>query len=229
MTHLGLGKAVAARGLCYKRDSQRAETVGDAMDVLDDQDDIACAAKVTTLLNEAGAGDSKASAELLPLVYQQLRALAGRKMRQERPDQTLQATALVHEAYLRLVDTTKVQLWESRWHFFAAAAESMRRILVDNARKRGRVKRGGDLNRVDLDKVEVTVDDPPDELVALDEALTKLGEKHPEKARLVSLRYFGGLTMDEAAQAMGVSMSTANRHWAFARAWLYRQMNRGGV
>src|SRR3954463_781347 len=122
----------------------------------DIEENDACVAKVTTLLNEAGAGDSRAAADLLPLVYEQLRALAGRKMRQERPDQTLQATALLHEAYLRLVDTTKVQLWESRWHFFAAAAESMRRILVDNARRRGRIKRGGEMNRVDLDKVELT-------------------------------------------------------------------------
>src|SRR5947199_456878 len=148
-----------------------------------DSDEV-CSAKVTTLLNQAGAGDARASADLLPLVYEQLRALAGRKMRQERPDQTLQATALVHEAYLRLVDTTKVQLWESRWHFFAAAAESMRRILVENARRRGRIKRGGELNRVDLDKVELTIDDPPDELIALDEALNKLAEEHPEKAQL---------------------------------------------
>src|SRR5216110_3393421 len=136
------------------------------MPSLHERSDHACAEKVTTLLNQAGAGDSQASADLLPLVYEQLRALAGRKMRHERPDQTLQATALVHEAYLRLVDTTKVQLWESRWHFFAAAAESMRRILVDNARRRGRLKRGGGLNRVDLDKVELTVSDPPDELIA---------------------------------------------------------------
>src|SRR5687767_13968914 len=116
-----------------------------------DQSDDACAAKLTALLNDAGAGDAGASADLLPLVYEQLRALAERKMRQERPDQTLQATALVHEAYLRLVDTAKVQRWESRWHFFSAAAESMRRILVDNARRRGRLKRGGGHGRVDLD------------------------------------------------------------------------------
>src|SRR5688572_25771646 len=190
-----------------------------------DQSDATCATRVTALLNEAGAGDSRASADLLPLVYEQLRALAGRKMRQERPDQTLQATALVHEAYLRLVDTTKVQLWESRWHFFAAAAESMRRILVDNARRRGRIKRGGGLNRVDLDKLELTVNDPPDELIALDEALIKLAQEHPEKAQLVNLRYFAGLTHEEAAQAMCISTSTADRHWAFARAWLYRHMS----
>jgi RNA polymerase sigma factor (TIGR02999 family) len=191
---------------------------------LDDQGDAACVAKVTTLLNEAGSGDSRASADLLPLVYEQLRSLAGRKMRQERPDLTLQATALVHEAYLRLVDTSRIQLWESRWHFFAAAAESMRRILVETARRRKRLKRGGELNRVDLDKVEVTLNDPPDELVALDEALIQLAKEHPEKAQLVNLRYFGGLTHEEAGQALGISTSTADRHWAYARAWLYRQM-----
>src|SRR3954471_2178368 len=123
---------------------------------LDEQGDGACAAKVTTLLNEAGAGDAQAAANLLPLVYEQLRALAGRKMQHERPDQTLQATALVHEAYLRLVDTTKIQIWENRWHFFAAAAESMRRILVDQARRRGRLKRGGgQRQRVDLESLEL--------------------------------------------------------------------------
>jgi RNA polymerase sigma factor (TIGR02999 family) len=194
------------------------------MPSLDDQGDGACAAKLTSLLNEAGAGDAQASAELLPLVYEQLRALAARKMRQERPDQTLQATALVHEAYLRLVDTSKVQLWESRWQFFAAAAESMRRILVENARRRGRLKRGGDLDRVDLDKLELTVNDPPDELIALDEALKQLALEHPAKARLVNLRYFGGLTHQEAAQALGISTSTADRHWTYARAWLYHHM-----
>ena len=196
------------------------------MPSVDDQKShVSCAAHITTLLNEAGGGDSHASADLLPLVYEQLRALAGRKMRQERPDQTLQATALVHEAYLRLVDTTKIQLWESRWHFFAAAAESMRRILVDNARSRARLKRGGGQQRVDLETLALTVDDPPDQLIELDEALTALAQEHPEKAQLVNLRYFGGLTHDEAAQAIGISTSTADRHWAFARAWLYRQMS----
>jgi RNA polymerase sigma factor (TIGR02999 family) len=183
-----------------------------------------CPAYVTTLLNEAGAGDSGAAEALLPLVYQQLRALAERRMRRERPDQTLQATALVHEAYLRLVDTSKVRLWDSRWHFFAAAAEAMRRILVDNARKRGRIKRGGGQQRVDLDKIDVTVDEPPDELIALDEALKKLAHAHPQKAQLVNLRYFGGLTHQEAAQALGISASTADRDWAYARAWLYREI-----
>lgn len=189
-----------------------------------EQSDEVCTATVTRLLNEVGSGDSRAAADLLPLVYEQLRALAGRRMQQERPDQTLQATALVHEAYVRLVDTAKVQVWESRWHFFAAAAESMRRILVDNARRRRRLKHGGKLHRVDLDKVELTVSDPPDELIALDEALARLAEEHPEKAQLVNLRYFGGLSHEETAQAMGISTSTADRHWSYARAWLYRHM-----
>jgi RNA polymerase sigma factor (TIGR02999 family) len=191
---------------------------------LEEQSDNACAAKVSELLNEAAAGDPRASADLLPLVYEQLRALAGRKMRQELPDQTLQATALVHEAYLRLVDTTKVQTWDGRWQFFAAAAESMRRILVEKARSRGRLKRGGRMNRVDLDSLNLALNDPSDQLLALDEALTQLADEHPERARLVNLRYFGGLTHEEAAQAMGVSVSTADRHWAYARAWLYRHM-----
>ena len=188
--------------------------------------DEAGAVTVTRLLNEAGAGDPRASAELLPLVYERLRALAGRKMRQERPDQTLQATALVHEAYLRLVDTAEVKVWDSRWHFFAAAAEAMRRILVDRARRRGRVKRGGlaPRRRVDLATLELTVIEPPAELLAVDEGLTALEVRHPEKAQVVKLRYFAGLTAEEAAEAMGVSVATANRHWAYARAWLFRYL-----
>jgi RNA polymerase sigma factor (TIGR02999 family) len=195
------------------------------MDSFDQSNADAPSAKVTLLLNEAAAGDARAAAELLPLVYDQLRALAGRRMRRERSDQTLQATALVHEAYLRLVDAGRApQAWDGRWHFFAAAAESMRRILVENARRRGRVKRGGRMNRVDLDSAALTVDGEPDDLLALDEALAALAAEHPEKARLVNLRYFGGLTHEEAAQAIGVSVSTADRHWAYARAWLYRRM-----
>ena len=171
-----------------------------------DQRDELCAATVTRLVNQAGAGDPRAAAaDLLPLVYERLRALAGRKMQQERPDQTLQATSLVHEAYLRLVDSAKVQRWENRWHFSAAAAESMRRILVDNARRKGRPKRGAGQKRVDLKTLAMTVNDPPNQLVALDEALTRLAEEHPEKARLVNLRYLGGLTHADAAQAIGAS------------------------
>jgi RNA polymerase sigma factor (TIGR02999 family) len=158
------------------------------------------------------------------MIYEELRALAGRKMRQERSDQTLQATALVHEAYLRLVDTTKIQLWDSRWHFFAAAAQAMRRILVDNARRRLSLKRGGGAERVDIEKLDLPVDALADDVIALDEALVRLAEKDPDKARLVSLRFFGGLTNEEAAAALGISTATADRAWAYAKAWLYREM-----
>jgi RNA polymerase sigma factor (TIGR02999 family) len=149
-------------------------------------------------------------------------------MRHERPDHTLQATALVHEAYLRLVDRTKVQRWESRWQFFTAAAEAMRRILVEKARARARLKRGGQLRRVDWESLELTVHESPEELLALDEALIDLAREHPDKARLINLRYFGGLTHEEAAAALSVSLSTADRHWAYARAWLYRRMSAMG-
>jgi len=180
---------------------------------------------VTHLLNQASDGNSQAAAELLPLVYQQLRAMAASKMRQERPDQTLQATALVHEAYLRLVDQpgngADRPQWDGRWHFFAAAAEAMRRILVDTARRRRRLKRGGDRERMNLDALELTVNNPPDDLLALDEALEELAQKHPKEAQLVKLRYFAGLTTDEAAAALGISVRTAGRDWAYARAWLY--------
>lgn len=192
------------------------------------------AATVTRLLGEAGAGNPTAAADLLPLVYEQLRALATRKLRQERPDQTLQATALVHEAYLRLVGASGAAAgsqWDGRWHFFAAAAEAMRRILVDAARHKGCLKRGGGGGggqRVSLDDLTCTVADPPHDLLALDEALTEFAEKHPEKAQLVKLRYFAGLTTEEAAQALGVSVRTAGRDWAYARAWLYARIIASG-
>jgi RNA polymerase sigma factor (TIGR02999 family) len=186
-----------------------------------------CAATVTRLLNAASAGDPRAAASLLPLVYDQLRSLARRRMRRERPDQTLQATALVHEAYLRLVDKTTAQTWDGRWHFFAAAAEAIRRILVERARSRDRLRNGGGRKRVELDPSELTVDEPPDDLMALDEALAELAAQQPEKAQLVKLRYFAGLTIEEAAQALGIGTSTADRHWAYARAWLYREMAEG--
>jgi RNA polymerase sigma factor (TIGR02999 family) len=170
----------------------------------------------------------RAAAELLPLVYEQLRRLARQKMGQERAGHTLQATALVHEAYVRLVDGNTAKSWAGRWHFFAAAAEAMRRILVDQARRRGRVKRGGGdagaRQRVDLEHLELTVEGPAQELLAIDEGLTALADQHPEKARLVKLRYFAGLTVEEAAEAMGISVATANRHWAYARAWLFRHL-----
>jgi len=183
-----------------------------------------CAATLTRLLSQACSGNAQASAELLPLVYEQLRALAARKMRQERPDLTLQATALVHEAYVRLVDQTDACPWDGRGHFFAAAAEAMRRILVENARRKGRMKRGGDKQRVDLDALELTINDPPDDLLALDEALEELSRKHPQEAKLVKLRYFAGMTVDEAAQALGISPRTAARSWIYARAWLYTRI-----
>ena len=191
----------------------------------DESSENVAAAAVTRLLNEAGAGDARAAAELLPLVYRQLRALAATHMQHERHGHTLQATALVHEAYLRLVDDTGVRQWDGRWHFFAAAAEAMRRILVDNARRKGRLKRGGgSAQRLSLDKVELTVDNPPANLLALDEALEEFAQKEPEKAQLVKLRYFAGLTTEEAAQALGISVRTAGRFWAYAKAWLYARI-----
>ena len=183
---------------------------------------------LTRLLGEAGTGDRDAAARLLPLVYDELRALAARKMRQEQAGHTLQATALVHEAYVRLVGDqgggAEAARWDGRWHFFAAAAEAMRRILVDRARRRDRVKRGGGRRRLSLDQMELTVDEPPDDLLALDEALEALATEHPEKAQLVKLRYFAGLTTEQAAEALGVSVRTAGRDWAYARAWLFARV-----
>jgi RNA polymerase sigma factor (TIGR02999 family) len=188
------------------------------------------AAVVTRLLNDAASGDARAAAELLPLVYDELRSLARQKMGQERAGHTLQATALVHEAFLRLVDGNTAKSWDGRWHFFAAAAEAMRRILVDPPRRRARNKGGGGTTRerIDLEDVELTVNDPPQELLAVDEGLAALAVQHPEKAQLVKLRYFAGLTAEEAAEAMGISPATANRHWAYARAWLFRYLESGG-
>jgi RNA polymerase sigma factor (TIGR02999 family) len=179
---------------------------------------------VTRILGQIEDGDGQAAERLLPLVYEALRKLAAAKMAQENPGQTLQATALVHEAYIRLVDTGKAQHWDSRGHFFSAAAEAMRRILVEQARRKGRKKRGAEYGRVDLDDVEITVEAPSDDLLALDEALTKLSSRKIEAATLVNLRYFAGLTVDQAARAMGISSSTADRHWTYARAWLYREL-----
>jgi RNA polymerase sigma factor (TIGR02999 family) len=189
------------------------------------------AAVVTRLLNDAASGDARASAELLPLVYEELRSLARQKMGQERAGHTLQATALVHEAYVRLVDGNTGKSWDGRWHFFAAAAEAMRRILVDQARRRGRIKRGGGVTarqRVDLESVDVIVDEPPEELLAVDEGLTALAAHHPDSAHLVKLRYFAGLTIEEVAEAMGISVATANRRWAYARAWLFQYLESRG-
>jgi len=176
---------------------------------------------VTRILSAIEQGDPRASEQLLPLVYEELRKLATARMAQEKPGQTLQATALVHEAYLRLVDGEQPQHWNSRGHFFGAAAEAMRRILLNRARDKGRTKRGGQFQRVDLDKIELALDAPNDDLMAIDEAIARLAEENPECANVVKMRFFAGLSIDEVAAAMGVSASTAKRHWAYARAWLF--------
>ncbi len=175
---------------------------------------------VTRILSAIEQGDPQAADQLLPLVYDELRALAKQKMAREKPGQTLQATALVHEAYLRLVDPEKIQRWDSRGHFFAAAAEAMRRILVENARRKATLKRGVGMERVDLDQIVVVDKGRNDELVALDEALCLLAREDPQTAELVKLRYFAGLSNTQAAQALGISPRTAEFRWAFARAWL---------
>jgi RNA polymerase sigma factor (TIGR02999 family) len=183
-------------------------------------------ADVTRLLDDAAAGDPRAAAELLPLVYDELRRLAAARMAQELPGHTLQATALVHEAYLRLVGGDPVSRWSSRGHFFAAAAEAMRRILVDQARRRQANRHGGGRVRSDLPDDLAAQPVPSDDLVALDEALTRLERHDADAARLVKLRYFAGLSHQEAADALGVSRGAADRLWALARAWLYRQLSK---
>lgn len=179
---------------------------------------------VTNILGRIESGDPSAAENLLPLVYEELRRLATQRLRQEKPGQTLQATALVHEAYVRLVDVDAVQHWDSRGHFFAAAAEAMRRILVDTARKKQRPKHGGGLNRIDLDVSCDLADDHCEDLLAIDEALTKLARADPMKADLVKLRFFAGMTIPEAAQVLGISHATAERHWAYVRSWLYCEL-----
>jgi len=180
--------------------------------------------KVTLILNAMEQGDIRAADQLLPAVYEELRVLATQKLSHERPGQTLQPTALVHEAYLRLVGA-EGQNWSSRGHFFAAAAEAMRRILVEKARRKRRIKHGGACQRVDLDGEELTGEDPPETLLALDEALTKLAREDPTKAQLVKLRYFAGLTIPEAAQVLDISKATADRYWSYARAWLFHEIS----
>jgi RNA polymerase sigma factor (TIGR02999 family) len=177
---------------------------------------------VTRILSAIEQGDQKASEQLLPLVYEELRKLAAVRLTHENPGQTLQATALVHEAYLRLVDDDKARHWNSRGHFFAAAAEAMRRILINRARDKNRLKRGGHLRRLDLDKIEIALETPNEELLVLDEALDRLYGENPACADLVKLRFFAGLSNREAATALGISSSTADRYWAYARAWLYQ-------
>ena len=176
---------------------------------------------VTQILNAIEAGDPQAADELLPLVYDELRRRAAAQLAHEKPGQTLNATALVHEAYLRLVGA---QRFDSRRHFFAAAAEAMRRILVENARRKARLKHRGDRHRLELEKVELAKCKLSDDILAVDEALKLLATEEPDPAKLVTLRYFAGLTIDEAADAMEISVRTANRHWAFAKAWLFQHL-----
>jgi len=178
---------------------------------------------VSRLLDSAAAGDRKAAADLLPLVYDELRELAAVRMKREPPGHTLDATALVHEAYLRLVGPMDGPQWDSRGHFFAAAAEAMRRILVESARRKGRDRHGGGCKRVELTDLPAAA--PADELLALDEALTRLEQRDPVRAELVTLRFFVGMTVPEAAAVLGLSVATAERYWAFARTWLYAELN----
>ena len=179
---------------------------------------------VTRILSAIERGEPQASEQLLPLVYDELRDLAARRLAREKPGQTLQATALVHEAYLRLVDSEVIQRWDSRGHFFAAAAEAMRRILVENARRKGRVKHGGGRRREHADLDALGADGSSEDLLALHEALEQFALQDPLKAKLVELRYFGGLTLERAAEYLGISPSTADRAWRYARAWLYAAM-----
>jgi RNA polymerase sigma factor (TIGR02999 family) len=179
---------------------------------------------LTRILTAIQDGDRQAAEQLLPLVYDALRTLAARKLAQEKPGQTLQATALVHEAYVRLLNGEPEQRWNSRGHFFAAAAEAMRRILVEQARRKHRVRHGGGRKRVDLEQL-AAADHGDGDLLALDEALEKLTADAKEVAEVVKLRYFAGLTLEEAAAALDISLRTANRHWAYAKAWLYQQLS----
>jgi RNA polymerase sigma factor (TIGR02999 family) len=177
--------------------------------------------EVTRILSAIEQGDPHAAEQLLPLVYQELRKLAAYRLAQEKPGQTLQPTALVHEAYLRLLGADNAQKWHNRSHFFAAAAEAMRRILVDQARRKQRPKHGGGRQRFSLDKVLCLAETPDDDLLALDEALEQFAREEPAKAELVKLHYFVGLSLEEAGRVVGIAHRTAKRHWAYARAWLY--------
>jgi RNA polymerase sigma factor (TIGR02999 family) len=182
--------------------------------------------EVTRILTAIEQGDTQAVDELLPAVYKELRVLAAHKLAREAPGHTLQPTALVHEAYLRLA-RAEAEPYSNRSHFFVAAAEAMRRILIDNARRKQRIKRGGDRQRQELDDQVLAFDGPSDDLLALDEAMNKLAEKEPQVAELVKLHYFAGLTLEQAGVVLNVTRRTANRYWSFARAWLYKEMAKG--
>jgi RNA polymerase sigma factor (TIGR02999 family) len=182
---------------------------------------------VTHILSQIESGDPSAANQLLPLLYDELRRLAAEKLAQERPGQTLQATALVHEAYIRLVDVEQAQHWDSRGHFFAAAAEAMRRILIENARRKTSVKAGGAMRRIELTDFPAEFHPAPDDLLALDDALSKLERDDPQEAQVAKLRLFGGLTVDEAAASLGLSRTTGFRHWTYARAFLQSKLPDG--
>jgi RNA polymerase sigma factor (TIGR02999 family) len=182
--------------------------------------------EVTRVLSAVEQGDPHAAEQLMPLVYQELRALAAQRLAREQPGQTLQATALVHEAYLRLVDGDRAANWTSRAHFFGAAAEAMRRILVDQARRKQADKRGGKGRRVPLDTADLGFTSPADELLDIDEALTRLAAEDPQAARLIQLRYFAGLSIEDAAEAVGIARSTAYEHWSYARVRLKTLLDR---
>jgi RNA polymerase sigma factor (TIGR02999 family) len=182
---------------------------------------------VTQILSAIEAGDPSAAEQLLPLVYEELRKLAAQRLMGEKPGQTLQATALVHEAYLRLVNVEEAQHWNSRGHFFAAAAEAMRRILVENARRKSTQKHGGKLVRRTLEDLPLAAPELGEDLLALDEALERFAKEEPVKAELIKLRHFAGLTVDQAAEALNISPATADRYWAYARAWLHAEITRG--
>ncbi len=184
--------------------------------------------EVTRILSAIEQGDPQAAEQLLPLVYDELRQLAAEKLAQEKPGQTLQATALVHEAYLRLVKGDSSPSWDSRGHFFAAAAEAMRRILVERARSKQRLRPGGGRRRLDLDELDLAEEGPDEALLALDEALAKLATEQAIVAEVVKLRYFAGLSMEQTASALAISLRTAHRHWAYAKAWLYQELRPAG-
>src|SRR5262245_42973098 len=182
---------------------------------------------VTQILQQIESGDPSAAEQLLPLVYDELRKLAAQKLVHEQPGQTLQATALVHEAYVRLVDTDQARHWSSRGHFFAAVAEAMRRILIDQARHKQSLRQGGDRKRQPLEHAEIAAPEPSLDVLAVNDALERFEHLDPLKARLVQLRYFTGLTLPQAADALGISPTTADRYWAYARAWLHAELKKG--
>jgi RNA polymerase sigma factor (TIGR02999 family) len=184
--------------------------------------------QITRVLEAIESGEPRAASQLLPLLYNELRSLAASKLAREPPGHTLSATALVHEAYLRIASSDPEKSWEGRRHFFAAAAQAMRRILVEHARCKSRDKRGGRRRRVEFDVVAAAVEGPAVDILAVDEALNRLSQIHPEKAELVSLRYFAGLTVPEAAATLDISTPTAERHWRYARAWLARELGHDG-